>query len=273
MIDRSFKSRIRDGDRLIGTWIQAGSPEIVEVVGISGFDFAIIDTEHACFGIEKAEDLVRAANVVGLIPLIRVSHKNPALVMKALDTGAEGFVYPGVTCRKDAEEAVRASRYPPEGIRGACPFVRAADHGSGNWKEIAARANRDTVRVILVEGQEGIDNFEDILSVEGIDVIMMGPFDLSVSLGVGGELEHPLVMDAFSRMIEMCSRRGVVMMPNIFDPDLVKVKDLSEHWFNSGCQSLVVNTDKLMLSWALRKNLEIARDASGDKVTGKRSIK
>jgi len=264
MIDKSFKGRIRNGEKLIGTWIQTGSPEIVEVVGISGFDFAIIDTEHACFGIEKAEELVRAAEVSGLIPVIRVSHKNPTLVMKALDTGARGFVYPGVTCRKDAEEAVRASKYPPEGDRGACPFVRATGHGSGDWKEIAARANRDTVRVILVEGKEGIENFEDILSVDGIDVIMMGPFDLSVSLGVGGELEHPLVMDAFSRMIHLCRQRDVVMMPNIFDPDLDKVKELSEHWFNSGCQSLVVNTEKLMLSWALRKNLEIARKASGD---------
>lgn len=262
MRDKLFKEKIKKGQKLIGTWIQAGSPEIVEVVGLSGFDFAIIDTEHACFGIEKAEELVRAADVVGLIPIIRVSHRNPTLVMKALDTGAQGFVYPGVTCRRDAEEAVSASKYPPEGIRGACPFVRAAGHGSGNWKEIAARANRDTVRVILVEGKEGIDNFEDILSVEGVDVIMMGPFDLSVSLGVGGELEHPLVMDAFSRMIGMCSQRGVVMMPNIFDPDLDKVKKLSEHWFGCGCQSLVVNTDKLMLSWALRKNLETARGSA-----------
>ena len=261
-MDKTFKQRITEGEKLIGTWIQGGSPEITEIVGLSGFDFAIIDTEHACFGIETAENLVRAAEGVGLIPIIRVSRKDPSLIMKALDTGAHGFVYPGVNCREDTEEAIAASMYPPQGNRGACPFVRSAGHGAGNWKDIAARANDEILRVILVEGQEGIENFEEILSVDGIDVVMMGPFDLSVSLGVGGEVEHPLVMEAFFEIIEKCRDRDVIMMPNIFNPDLEKVKELSQHWFNSGCQSLIVNTEKLMLAWALGKNLEIARKAA-----------
>jgi 4-hydroxy-2-oxoheptanedioate aldolase len=113
--------------------------------------------------------------------------------MKALDTGAAGFVYPGVTTAEDAQEAVSSSLYPPEGTRGACPFVRASGHSSKDWKSFAQRSNRDLVRIILVEGTEGIENLSEIVSVEGVDVIMMGPFDLSVALGVGGEVEHPAV--------------------------------------------------------------------------------
>lgn len=258
---RSFKNEIRQGKKLMGTWVQMGSPEVVEMVGLAGFDFAVIDTEHSYFGVETSENLVRAADAVGLIPFIRVSRKDPTLIMKALDTGAKGFVYPGVLCRQDAEEAVSASKYPPTGTRGACPFVRGAGHVCRNWDEYAKYANEDLVTILLVEGQEGVENFEEIISVSGVDVIMMGPFDLSVSLGVGGQLEHPLVMEKFGQMIELASSKGVALMPNIFNPDLKKVAELSEHWFGSGCQSLIINTDKLMFSWGMEQNIEIAGKA------------
>ncbi len=258
MQKRLFKEEIRKGKRLIGTWIQIGSPEVVEMVGLAGFDFAVIDTEHSYFGIETSENLVRAADAVDLIPFIRVSRKDPSLVMKALDTGAAGFVYPGVLCRQDAEEAVSASKYPPLGNRGACPFVRAAGHVARDWEKHAEHSNEDLVSVILVEGQEGVENFEEIIGVPHIDVIMMGPFDLSVSLGVGGQVEHPLVMEKFGEMIDLAASRGVALMPNIFNPDLKKVAELSDHWFGRGCQSLIVNTDKLMFSWGMEQNLETA---------------
>jgi len=222
---------------------------------------AIIDTEHGFYGIETAENLVRAADTTGLIPFIRVSHREPALVMKALDTGAAGFVYPGVTTPEEARNAVFAGLYPPKGTRGACPFVRAAGHSCEDWKTFAANSNRDLVKILLVEGAEGLDNFEKIVSVEGVDVIMMGPFDLSVSLGVGGDVEHPLVMEKFAEMIRHCRSNDVIMMPNIFNTDQDRISELSKHWFDSGCQSLVVNTDKQMLSWALSETVSIARKA------------
>ena len=262
MQTRSFKEEIRKGSKLIGTWLQIGSPEVVEMVGLAGFDFGVIDTEHTFFGTETAENLVRAADAVGLIPFIRVSRKEPTLIMKALDTGAKGFVYPGVTCRKDAEEAISASKYPPFGTRGACPFVRATGHVAEDWEEYAKHSNEDLVNVLLVEGREGVENFEEIIDVPCIDVVMMGPFDLSVSLGVGGQVEHPLVMEKFGQMIERAASRGIALMPNIFNPDLDKVAELSDHWFGSGCQSLIVNADKLMFSWGLKQNLETARAAA-----------
>jgi 4-hydroxy-2-oxoheptanedioate aldolase len=258
---KDFREMVGNGKKPLGTWIQMGSPEVVEMVGLQGFDFAVIDTEHTFFGTETAENLVRAADAVGLIPFIRVAHKDPALVMKALDTGAAGFVYPGVTTAEDAQEAVSSSMYPPEGTRGACPFVRASGHSSTDWKSFAQRSNRDLVRIILVEGTEGIENLSEIVSVEGVDVIMMGPFDLSVVLGVGGEVEHPAVMEKFAEIIEKCREHNVIMMPNIFNCDPAKIEELSDHWFSSGCQSLIVNTDKSMLSWALSENLRIARKA------------
>lgn len=261
-MNQNFKEMVREGERPLGTWVQIGSPEVVEITGLSGFDFAVIDTEHAYFGNETAENLVRAAEAVGLIPFIRVSHKEPSLIMKALDTGAAGFVYPGVCSSRDAEEAIEASMYYPEGNRGACPFVRAAGHSCQDWKSFADSSNRDLVRILLVEGSEGINNFKDILSVKGLDVIMMGPFDLSVSLGLGGQVEHPLVMEKFEEMIQLCRKNDVIMMPNIFNDDPERVRELSNYWFSAGCQSLIVNTDKMLLSWAYRENVRIAREAA-----------
>jgi len=171
---------------LLGTWIQTASPDVVEIAGHAGLNFVVIDTEHTSFGIETSDCLLRAAECVGLAALIRVSHKDPTLVMKALDAGAQGIVYPGVSKRKDAEQAVKASKYHPLGERGACPFVRSGGHNILDWEKYAAEANKNTAVILLLEGKEGVDNLDEIISVPGVDVNMLGPFDLSVSLGVGG---------------------------------------------------------------------------------------
>ncbi len=257
----SFKEDITLGKILIGTWVQIGSPEVVEMVGLSGFDFAVIDTEHTSFSVETSENLIRAADAVGLTSFIRVSRKDPSLIMKALDSGAHGIVYPGVSCKKDAKEAVSAANFPPNGNRGSCPFVRAAGHLAEDWPVFAKNSNDQIVTILLVEGKEGVENFSEIISVPGVDAVMLGPFDLSVVLGVGGQVEHPKVMEAFEKMATLAASKEVILIPNIFNNNLDDVERLTDIWLNKGCKTIIINTDKLIFSWGLKQNLNSARQS------------
>ena len=253
MESTGFRELIKQGKVVIGTWAQMASPESVEIIGKSRFDFVVIDTEHGFFGLETAENLVRAADASGIVPLIRVSHKNPTLIMKALDMGARGVIVPGVSTKEDAVQAVRAAKYAPLGNRGACPCVRAAGHMAWDWTEYARRADESTVVFLLVEGKEGVANFEDILTVEGIDVILMGPFDLSVALGVGGQVNHPLVTEKLEQMVRLAQEKGIAMAAVVFDLEPDSIAAAAKRWLDLGVKVIMVGTDKMLLSYALSR--------------------
>jgi 4-hydroxy-2-oxoheptanedioate aldolase len=256
MKEFSFKQQIREGKPLLGTWVEICSPESAEMAGAAGFDFLVIDTEHGFFDIGAAENLIRAADAAGIIPFVRVARKEPHLIEKALDAGAEGTIYPGVSRPEEAREAAAATRYPPEGERGACPFIRPAGHRAQDWGEFARRSNEGAVNVLLVEGSEGVNRFSEIVAVPGVDAVMLGPFDLSVALGVPGEVEHPKVMEAFSRMIHTAGEQGVAVLPNVFAPEPAKAGELAAHWRSAGAAAVVVGTDKMLLADAFRRYRE-----------------
>ncbi len=237
---------------MTGTWAQIGSPETVEILAHSGFDFLIIDTEHGYFGVEGAENLIRAADAVGVPVIVRVQDKNPTLIMKALDLGAQGILVPQVSTREDALRAVQAAKYGPEGNRGACPCVRAAGYLTDDWSAFARRSNEDTLVFLLVEGVDGVRNFEEIASVDGVDAIMVGPFDLSVALGVGGQMDHPLVMEKMEQMVRIAREKGVATVSVVFDPDLERMADKAAAWIRKGVRIVTVETDKIMLSHVFR---------------------
>lgn len=249
MKKEEFKKSIKEGKIVLGTGVQMNSPESVEILGNTGFDFVMIDTEHGYFGLETAENLIRAADASGIVPIIRVSHKNPTLIMKALDMGAQGVVVPGIATKEDAVTAIRASKYPPLGNRGACPYIRAAGHMARDWKTFSQSADETTVVFLLIEGPEGLKNFEDIISIEGIDVISMGPFDLSVALGVGGQVDHPLVIEKFKEMIRLALRKNIALSTVVFDLEEEKIRSTAEYWFNLGVKVMMIGSDKVFLSY------------------------
>jgi 4-hydroxy-2-oxoheptanedioate aldolase len=255
----SFKQRVRAGESLLGTWIEIDSPESAEMAGAAGFDFLVIDTEHGYFDIGAAENLIRAADAAGIIPLVRVAHKDPGLIGRALDAGAEGTVYPGVSRPEEARDAAAACRYPPEGNRGACPFVRAADHRAADWQRFAEASNRGAVNVLLVEGAEGVEQFEQIVAVPGVDAIMLGPFDLSVALGVPGEIDHPRVMETFARMISTAGEKEIAVIPNVFAAEPAVAGEQTAHWRELGAGAVLVGTDKMLLADAFRRFRDACR--------------
>jgi 4-hydroxy-2-oxoheptanedioate aldolase len=176
---------LRRGETLIGPFSVSGSPTLVETIGYAGFDFVIIDCEHAstsAFGSEL-EGLVRAACAADIAPLVRVTKNDPGQILKALNFGAQIVIVPHVNTAEEARATVRAGKYAPVGRRSSAPPVRAAKHGFIPWAEFHRQQLEDTLIFPLLEEEEALRNTKEIVAVPGIGGIFFGPFDLAVSRG------------------------------------------------------------------------------------------
>ncbi len=182
----NIKKKIEQGQVVWGTIIVSSSEVNVEISGYVGYDFTFIDTEHASAGPygKEIESLIRAAYAADIFPLCRVVENNMAQIKKCLDFGTKGIIAPFINCKEDAEKLVDACLFPPKGNRGGCPGVRAQKYGSVPWFEFMEKSNQDLVIMPVIERMEAITNLEDILSVEGINAVLFGPFDLGIELGI-----------------------------------------------------------------------------------------
>lgn len=187
----------------IGTWITINNSDVTEALSRLGFDWFVIDTEHAPLIVRDAQRLMQPLNCTGVSPLVRVAWNDPVLMKLALDIGAEGVVVPWVNCREDAERAVRACRYPPRGIRGFGPR-RASVYGLD--KNYGSRADESIAVVVQIETEQAVNNVHEILSVDGVDAFFVGPYDLSQSLGIPGDFSNERFRNAIEVTLD-ASRR------------------------------------------------------------------
>jgi 4-hydroxy-2-oxoheptanedioate aldolase len=205
----SLKRKLREKQCVFGTFLEIPAPPIVELLGLAGFDFAVIDCEHGPIDRDQCEQLVRASLSTEISVLIRVAeHSSAAIMAQPLDQGAAGIHVPHVTSAEMARSVVQATRYHPLGERGIQPYVRAASYRSFATAEYLTTANDETLLVAQVEGTEGIGNLESILHVEGIDCAFVGPYDLSQSLGIPGQVRDVRVKEAISSAAAMATRLG-----------------------------------------------------------------
>ena len=225
----------------LGTYVQTADPATVEVLAEAGFDYVVIDGEHSPLSMETIKNLITAAQIRGMAPLVRVKENRPALVMEPLDIGAAGVQIPQIETPAEAVAAVRATKYHPLGERGSNPYVRAADYASGDYGEYMARANDDTLVVLQVEGARGLENIESIMDTPGIDVIWVGPYDLSQSLGVPGQIYHPDILAGLKRIVGLAESRGVRV--GAFAPDVAG----GRRWLESGVKFLAVSYETRLL--------------------------
>lgn len=204
-----MKAKLRSGEPVAGVIIASADEQLVEVLGRSGFHYVMIDCEHGHMGVREAECLVRAAELVDVTPVIRVPHNEPHEVLRYLDTGAHGVIIPQVNTREDAEKAVQAAYYHPIGRRGLAG-TRAADYGLGvPLGEYTQQANEELMVIGLIENVKAIDNLPEILSVEGLTAVTIGPADLSQSLGHPGQRRHPEVEQAIEAIRTAAAEAGV----------------------------------------------------------------
>jgi 4-hydroxy-2-oxoheptanedioate aldolase len=236
-----------DGAQALGTWTQIGAPETIDILGAAGFDFTIVDTEHGSFGMEAVENLVRACDAVGIVPIVRVPWLEQAHVTRALDAGAAGVIVPGVRSAAEAERAIRSGRFQPAGARGACPCVRAGDHFVRDWPAYVTRRERDTGIIVLAETAGALAEIDAICALPGLRALMIGPFDLSVALGCQGDCTHPDLVAAVRRMLAAARAHGVPAIMPIFAPDVRETQRQVVAWRAEGVRAFTIGTDKILL--------------------------
>jgi len=221
MFRNPLKARLQSGDGgcSFGIFIGFPSTAMVEMAGYNGFDAVVIDNEHGMFSEENVEHMIIAAENAGLTPLVRVVSGEPAEILKAMDRGARGVHVPQVDTREKAEKIVEAVKYPPMGKRGAAFSMRAARYGTIPVDQYLEQANEQSLVVIHVESEKAVANLEDIVTVKGIDMIYIGPTDLSVSLGCQGNIEHPDVLAAIDQIRETTKKHGIKLGIHVKDGD------------------------------------------------------
>lgn len=244
-----LKDRLKNGERLFGPFVNLCHPAVMEIAGLAGFDFAIIDTEHGEISSDRAVDMVRAAKLSGLSPVVRVYGNQPELIAKALDIGAEGVQVPQVGTKAEALAAVKAAKFSPEGARGCNRYVRAAQYSATDKFAYFGNANQETTAIIQVEGKEGMDNLPDILTVPGIDVLFIGPYDLSASLGIPGQVDHPRLVAAMDNTMELARQAGVAI--GFFVDDV----ESAVKWKNRGVQYISFAADVGLLYEVFRQKV------------------
>ena len=235
IIDK-FRKIIREGKSVYGPFMKSADAAFVETTGYAGFEFAILDMEHGPVSLENMQNNIRAAQIAGMLPIVRVRDRMPETIAQALDIGAGGVQIPQVTNAEEAYQAVRSARYYPEGERGVCRFVRAANYSSAERSGYFRSAN-EALLILQLEGKEAIRNLNEILEVKGYDIIFVGPYDLSQSLGVPGEVTNPVVTEQIRLIVkEACSR-------NIVVGTFLDRLDGLEYWKNLGLQYFCYSVD------------------------------
>ena len=208
-IINKFKEKL-NGDGVVGVFSKTCDPGIIETMGYAGVDYVIIDLEHGPNSVQSVQNLIRGAQIAGLMPIVRVKESCASVMGEVLDIGAGGIQVPQITTRAEAEAVINRVKFAPMGERGVCRFVRAAKYSSKDRFEYF-RDENEKVTILQIEGQEGIDNIDEILTIDGIDVLFIGPYDLSQSLGVAGEIDNPLVEEKMLEIIEKCKEKNITV--------------------------------------------------------------
>jgi 4-hydroxy-2-oxoheptanedioate aldolase len=194
----------------IGIFSKTTDSSVVESAGLAGLDFIILDTEHGHSSFETIQNHVRAAQLTNMSSIIRVNGLSSHAIGSALDTGADGVQIPNINTAQQAEQAVRAARFHPIGSRGVCRYVRAASYGNQDKDDYFNQSNEKLV-ILQVEGLEGISNLDEILEVKNFDILFVGPYDLSQSIGKPGQVDDPEVVQLMRNIALKAQNKDIIL--------------------------------------------------------------
>ena len=204
-MDKTFKARLKKKELLVGTVLGISSPEVAEIISEVGFDWVWIDMEHAAIDLVQAQIMTQALRP-GCAAIVRVPWNDSVWIKKTLDIGCDGVIIPQINTAEEARAAVQACKYPSEGIR-SLGVARASKYGM-EFQEYMQNANQEITIILQIEHIEGVNNVEAIINTPGIDAILIGPYDLSGSLGLIGQLEDPEVKNAIQKVKKACLVKG-----------------------------------------------------------------
>lgn len=238
-----LKRMLKDGGLTIGTMIsELRNPNVAYMLAQCGFDFLIIDTEHGAYCPETVSDIIAAARGAGICVVVRIPEIRRETILKPLDSGATGLLVPQVNTAEQAKEIIKHAKYPPAGNRGVGLRRAHSQYRKVDATEYLKQANDNTFIAVQAETTTAIENLEEIASVPGIDSIFVGPFDLSVSLGIPAQVTHPREVEAIDRVIEVCQKHGLAPGIMIFNLSILK------SWVEKGMRFVAYGSDISLLA-------------------------
>lgn len=218
----SLKRILKKRRLSIGSWITIGNTAVAEIMAKAGFDWLVVDMEHSAITLDIAQQLIQIIELSEIPPLVRVGDNDPSLIKRVMDCGAHGVIVPMVNTKEDAIRAVEAVRYPPCGKRGV-GLARAQGYGL-EFQRYKKWLKENSIVIVQIEHIEGVNNIEEILSVEGVDAFFVGPYDLSASLGFPGDFDNPQLKVALKKLIEASRKVKIPAGFHVVEPDINYLK-------------------------------------------------
>ena len=259
MRENTLKQKLAAGKAVFGVMLTFPSPQVVEMLGGLGFDWVLIDNEHGTVTIENSEDLIRAAELSGVAPIVRPVSNKPEIIAPFMDRGAWGVQVPHVNTAEEARAAVDAVKYHALGHRGMFSGSRPADYGlSGSTADYVEAANRNTLVCLMLEEVEAIENLESMVEVEGVDVFFIGSGDLSQSMGYPGQQTHPEVQKLMAKGVSIIREAGQVAGVSCPDSYVPKFLDMGVQYFHGSVNRLLQSSSTDYL-----KEMREAADSRG----------
>jgi 4-hydroxy-2-oxoheptanedioate aldolase len=249
----TIRSRLAAGECVFGPFMKIPASVAAEIVGYAGFDFCVIDLEHSPFTFERAEEMVRAAQVAGVASIIRPYDGQPSTLVRALDTGCDGILVPNLNSRAEAEMVVHGARFHPLGGRGVDPYARSARYGTIPKEIYFTQANDRTLVGVQIEGMKGVQNLAEIIATKGTDLIFIGPYDLSQALGLPGQVHAPPVLAKVEEIVAAVRAKGKAV--GIYADNVEEAR----RWRDLGIQFVAVSVDVRILWRACQAMVEALR--------------
>lgn len=249
-----LKKKIAEGKVCLGAWATLGHAGIAEIFARAGYDWVVVDLEHSVMSIETAAEMIRAIDLCGSAPLVRPTSNDPDLIKRVMDHGAHGLVVPMVNTAEDARRAAAAMRYAPAGNRGV-GLGRAQGYGAA-FNEYFEWQTDQSVLIVQIEHKDALDNLDEILTVPGVDGFVVGPYDLSCSMGLPGQFDHPDFVAALARILAAGKRHDVHAGLHIVEPDARRLRGAIEE----GYRFIAYGVDIRYLDAGARGGIAIAKE-------------
>lgn len=244
----TLKKKLEEGKTVFGTWSSFGSPQVMNCMAQTGMDFIITDMEHGSSTLETVESQLNYSEVAGTNLIVRLGELDDLAILQALDLGAKSIMVSHVSSAKDAKKVVNATMYSPEGNRGLSPFTRNHGYSDEDISRKMAYANSQIFKGILVEGNDGIENLEEICKTPYLDMVYLGIYDISQSVGEPGNVEHPKVKKILSNCVKIINDNGLIA------GSVARNKDYMDLLINLGFRFISYRNDTSVLHESFLKS-------------------